>query len=36
VDFFVQEKFRITGLMPGSGNTTNIGSFSTNDLNDLR
>jgi hypothetical protein len=36
VDFFVQEKYKITGLTPASGNTTNIGSFPTNDINDLR
>jgi hypothetical protein len=36
VEFFVQEKYRIAGLTPGSGNTTNIGSFSTSDINDLR
>lgn len=36
VEFFVQEKYKITGLTPASGNTTNIGSFPTNDINDLR
>jgi hypothetical protein len=36
VEFFVQEKFKIVGLSPGSGNTANIGSFPTNDINDLR
>ncbi|MGB8685060.1 MAG: type II restriction endonuclease [Candidatus Binatus sp.] len=36
VDFFLQEKYKITGLTPASGNTTNIGSFPTNDMNDLR
>lgn len=36
VEFFVQEKFRIAGVTPASGNTANIGSFSTNDINDLR
>lgn len=27
VEFFVQEKYRIAGTQPGSGNTTNIGSI---------
>jgi hypothetical protein len=36
VEFFVQEKYRIVGLTPASGNTTNIGSFPTNNLDDLR
>jgi len=36
VDFFLQEKYKITGLTPASGNTTNIGSFPTKDINDLR
>lgn len=36
VDFFLQEKYKITGLTPASGNTTNIGSFPTNNINDLR
>lgn len=36
VDFFVQEKYKITGLTPASGNTTNIGSFPTSDIDDLR
>lgn len=30
VEFFVQEKYRIAGDKPGSGNTENIGSFKTN------
>lgn len=32
VDYFVQEKFKIAGLLPASGNTTNIGSISATDL----
>ena len=36
VEYFVQEKFRIVGLTPASGNTTNIGSFATSEINDLR
>jgi hypothetical protein len=35
VRYFVQEKYRIAGLRPGSGNTANIGSFSTTDVEDL-
>lgn len=31
VEFFVQEKYRIAGDKPGSGNTENIGSFKTNE-----
>jgi len=36
VEFFVQEKYKIVGLTPASGNTTNIGSFPTNNILDLR
>jgi hypothetical protein len=36
VDWFVQEKFKIAGLVPGSGNTTNIASMMTADVNDFR
>jgi hypothetical protein len=36
VEFFVQEKHKIVGESPGSGNTANIGSFPTTDINDLR
>jgi len=36
VEYFVQEKHKIAGLAPGSGNTANIGSFPTNDIRDLR
>lgn len=30
VEFFIQEKYKIAGDKPGSGNTENIGSFKTN------
>lgn len=36
VEYFVQEKYKIVGLSPASGNTTNIGSFPTADIEDLR
>jgi len=36
VKYFIQEKYKIAGLRPGSGNTTNIGSFPTPDIEDLR
>jgi len=36
VEYFIQEKFKIVGTSPGSGNTTNIGSFATSDIDDLR
>lgn len=36
VEFFVQEKYKIAGDRPGSGNTENIGSFATNDVRELR
>ncbi len=36
VEFFVQEKHRIVGLSPASGNTANIGSFPTTDVQALR
>ena len=32
VEWFVQEKYRISGESPGSGNTTNIGSIRTEDI----
>ncbi len=35
VQYFVQEKYKIAGKRPGSGNTTNIASFSTNNIIDL-
>jgi len=36
VEWFVQEKHKIVGESPASGNTTNIGSFPTADIEDLR
>ena len=36
IDYFVQEKYKIAGKKPGSGNTTNIGSFKSNDINYFR
>lgn len=36
VRYFIQEKYKIAGIRPGSGNTTNIGSFPTADIEDLR
>ncbi|MCI0514119.1 type II restriction endonuclease [candidate division KSB1 bacterium] len=36
IEFFVQEKYRIAGKKPGSGNTTNIGSFKSRNLEDFR
>jgi hypothetical protein len=36
VKYFVQEKYKIAGLKPGSGNTANMGSFQTSDIEDLR
>lgn len=36
VEYFIQEKYKIAGTSPGSGNTANIGSFSTSDIEDLR
>lgn len=36
VEYFVQEKYKIAGDKPGSGNTENIGSFKTNNINDFR
>lgn len=36
IEFFVQEKYKVVGESPGSGNTTNIGSFPTNDISDMR
>ncbi len=35
VKYFIQEKYRIAGDKPGSGNTENIGSFSTKNFSDL-
>ncbi len=36
IEFFVQEKYRIAGKTPGSGNTTNIGSISSNNIKDFQ
>lgn len=36
VKYFIQEKYKIAGEKPGSGNTENIGSFSTNDFSVLK
>lgn len=35
VRYFIQEKYKIAGDKPGSGNTENIGSISTNSFNDF-
>jgi len=32
----VQEKYKIAGKTPGSGNTTNIGSISSNTIRDFK
>lgn len=36
VKYFIQEKYKIAGDKPGSGNTENIGSFSTKRFRDLQ
>ena len=36
VKYFIQEKYKIAGDKPGSGNTENIGSFSTKKFSDLK
>ena len=36
VQYFIQEKYKIAGKRPGSGNTTNMGSILTADIEDLR
>jgi hypothetical protein len=36
IDFFIHEKYKIAGKNPGSGNTTNIGSIKSNDIEDFR
>ncbi|MDR9833585.1 type II restriction endonuclease [Staphylococcus coagulans] len=33
--YFIQEKYKISGDKPGSGNTENIGSFKSNNINDF-
>lgn len=35
IEYFVQEKHLISGKTPGSGNTTNIGSIKSNNINDF-
>ena len=35
VKYFIQEKYKIVGEKPGSGNTENIGSISTNNFDDF-
>ncbi|MBR0484978.1 MAG: hypothetical protein IJJ69_09410, partial [Oscillospiraceae bacterium] len=36
VKYFIQEKYKIAGDKPGSGNTENLGSFSTKSFEDLK
>jgi len=36
IEYFIQQKHLIAGLKPGSGNTTNIGSFKSSDIDDFR
>jgi len=36
IRFFIQEKYKIAGDKPGSGNTENIGSISSTDFNDFK
>lgn len=36
VRYFIQEKYKIAGDKPGSGNTENIGSISTNNFSDFK
>lgn len=36
VKYFIQEKYKIAGDKPGSGNTENLGSFSTKSIDDLK
>lgn len=36
VKYFIQEKYKIAGDKPGSGNTENIGSFSTKRFSELK
>jgi len=35
IEYFIQEKWKIAGRTPGSGNTTNIGSIKSNNINDF-
>lgn len=36
VEYFIQEKYKIAGDKPGSGNTENIGSILTNNIDDFK
>lgn len=36
VEYFIQEKYKIAGDKPGSGNTENIGSILSNNINDFK
>ena len=36
IQYFVQEKYKIAGEKPGSGNTTNIGSIKSNNIEDFQ
>ena len=36
VKYFIQEKYKIAGDKPGSGNTENIGSFLTKNYSELK
>lgn len=36
IEYFVQEKYKIAGRTPGSGNTTNIGSIKSNNIDVFR
>jgi hypothetical protein len=36
IQYFVQEKYKIAGRTPGAGNTTNIGSISSANIEDFR
>ena len=36
VEYFIQEKYKIGGDKPGSGNTENIGTIHSNNINDFK
>lgn len=36
IEYFVQKKYKIAGKTPGAGNTTNIGSISSSNIDDFR
>lgn len=36
VEWFIQEKYKVAGESPGSGNTANIGSIKSSDIEDFR